>query len=75
MAARPSDALTVAIQALHEAIAQEQDPGHVAILSQCLTQMTKVQRDIMQPSGGGQGGPAQGGGAQQAVLQQLAGRG
>lgn len=73
MASQPSDALTVAIEALHEAIRQEPDPSHVAILSQCLTQMTKVQRDIMQPKQGGNGESQ--GGAAQAVYAQLGGQG
>lgn len=51
MAKQPSGALTMAIQALHAAIAEEPDPGDVQTLSQCLAKMTAVQQGIMAPKG------------------------
>lgn len=54
--------LPAAIQALHAAIAEHQDPQAKATLAQCLQNMLKVQaQDMQAASGGGPGGPPAGG--------------
>lgn len=57
--------LPVAIQALHQALAEHPDPASKQILSQCLVNMLKVQSQDMQAQQ--QGGP------QQALAAQLGG--
>lgn len=59
----------MAIQALHSAIAEHQDPASKQTLSQCLMNMLKVQAQDMQAQ---QGQP---GGGHQALVSQLGGQG
>lgn len=65
MAASP-DSLLVAITALHQAIADHQDPQSKATLAQCLQNMMKVQANDHQQAQGPQ---------QQQPLQQRLGGG
>ena len=70
-----SSTLRAAIEALHQAIADEPDPEDKAALTQCLQQMLKVQAKNLAE---GQGGPEQQGagnppGRRTALMQTLAG--
>lgn len=58
----------MALQALHQAIAEHPDPQAKQTLSTCLVQMLKVQQNDMAQQQG------QGGGPQQALMQQLGGQ-
>lgn len=57
--AAPSQYLTTAIEATHQAIVHEPDPAHKQTLGQCLTQMLKLQAEMAGKPGGppGMGGP------------------
>jgi hypothetical protein len=72
------DSLLLAIQNLHAAIADHQDPQQKQILAQCLAQMMKVQANdhaaAAGPAGQG-GGPGGGGTDPRAVLAQMLGGG
>ena len=50
----PLDALQQVLQDLHALIAILPDPAHTRIASQCLTALAGIQKDLMQPAGGGQ---------------------
>jgi hypothetical protein len=72
-----SDSLRSAIEALHQAIADEPQPEDKAALTQCLQQMLKVQAKNIaegdygpQQQQGPQGNPP---GRRTALMQQLAG--
>lgn len=60
------EALQAIIQGLHELMTVMHDPTDTAVVSQCLTALTKVQKDLMvtRPQNT----------ATQAVLSQLSGR-
>jgi hypothetical protein len=71
-----SDSLRSAIEALHQAIADEPQPEDKAALTQCLQQMLKVQaKNIAEGDYGPQQQGAQGNppGRRTALMQQLAG--
>lgn len=67
------DSLTVAIEALHQAISDTPDPQATQVLSQCLAQMTRVQSMLMQQQGGQQGQGQASSGGRDALLAQLGG--
>lgn len=62
------DALQQVIQDLHELISILSDPKATAVASQCLTQLTRIQQEMMAAQ---QQAPQQG--QMDAVMQQLAG--
>jgi hypothetical protein len=71
------EALQQVIQDLHELISILSDPKGTAVASQCLTQLTRVQQEMManqQQQGGAQGG-APDEAAMAALMQQLGGGG
>jgi hypothetical protein len=69
------DYLAEAIEILHAGMVDEQDPDAIATVSQCLTQLTRLQAKRSQGGGAAAGaGLAGAGGARGALLSQLQGQ-
>lgn len=66
-----NDYLAEAIEVLHSGMVDEQDPEAIATVSQCVTQLTRLQAKKAQNGSGGGAGAAD---PRQAVLSQLQGQ-